>query len=139
MEQNEEFVRFVEWIPFPAWLTIPAGTLLYANQAMLKRLNSTPIHLSLFRSLCEIATAVSFVLLLEELDLIGIALFAAFLLSLMLFLMNLNHPMWSVLPIAAVFGVALIIHSELSTRLSVQHGFNGFCSRLDMANSEGFN
>jgi len=52
-----------------------------------------------------------FVLLLEELDLIGIALFAAFLLSLMLFLMNLDHPMWPVLPVAAVFGVVLVIHS----------------------------
>jgi MFS family permease len=53
----------------------------------------------------------SLVLLMEELDLIGIALFAAFLLSLMLFLMNLDHPMWLVLPVAAVFGVVLVIHS----------------------------
>ena len=53
----------------------------------------------------------SLVLLMEKLDLIGMALFAAFLLSLMLFLMNLDHPMWPVLPIAAVFGVVLVIHS----------------------------
>jgi MFS family permease len=59
----------------------------------------------------DVQPAGSFVLLLEDLDLIGIALFAAFLLSLMLFLMNLNHPAWLVLPIAAVFGVALVIHS----------------------------
>src|SRR5258708_29739041 len=53
----------------------------------------------------------SLVLLMEELDLIGIALFAAFLLSLMLFLMNLDHPIWLVLPVAAVFDVWLAIHS----------------------------
>jgi MFS family permease len=50
----------------------------------------------------------SLVLLLEELDLIGIALFAAFLLSLMLFLMNLNHPTWLVLPVAAVTSEQLV-------------------------------
>ena len=46
MEQKEEFVRFVEWIPFPAWLMSPAGTLLYANEAMLNGLNSTQIHIA---------------------------------------------------------------------------------------------
>jgi peptidoglycan/LPS O-acetylase OafA/YrhL len=49
--------------------------------------------------------------LTEKLDLIGIALFGAFLLSLMLFFMNLNHPTWLRLPVGAVFGVALVIHT----------------------------
>jgi MFS family permease len=52
-----------------------------------------------------------FIRLMKELDLIGIGLFAAFLLSLMFFLMNLDHPMWLALPIAAVFCVALVTHS----------------------------
>lgn len=29
----------------------------------------------------------------------------------MLLLMNLDHPMWLVLPVVAVFGVVLVIHS----------------------------
>ena len=58
-----------------------------------------------------------FVLLMEELDLIGIALFAAFLLSLMLFLMNLDHPMWLVLPVAAVWSRAG--HSLLAPKAAI--------------------
>jgi hypothetical protein len=46
METNEEFAKFVELIPFPAWLTDPSGTLVYANQAMLKRLDSTQIQIA---------------------------------------------------------------------------------------------
>jgi MFS family permease len=54
-----------------------------------------------------------FARLLRELDLIGIGLFAAFLFGLMVFLMNLDRPIWWVLPIAAVFGIALVLHSLL--------------------------
>jgi MFS family permease len=49
--------------------------------------------------------------LIKELDMIGIVLFAAFLMSLMLFLMNLDRPMWLTLPIAAVCCLALVTHS----------------------------
>ena len=52
-----------------------------------------------------------FIDLLEELDLIGIGLFAALLLSLMLFLMTLDHPFWLALTVAAVSGPGLVAHS----------------------------
>lgn len=50
--------------------------------------------------------------LMKELDLIGIGLFTASLLSLMVFLMNLNHPIWLALVIAGAFGAALIVYSR---------------------------
>ena len=50
--------------------------------------------------------------LLEDIDLIGIGLFAAFLLSLMIFLMRLKTgPLWLALAGAVAFGVALVLHS----------------------------
>jgi MFS family permease len=49
--------------------------------------------------------------LLEELDLAGIGWFTAFLLSLMIFVMNIHHPSWIALPIAAVACAGLIVHS----------------------------
>ena len=52
----------------------------------------------------------------EELDLPGIGLFAAFLLSLMIFLMHLERPLWTALLGAVVSGGALVVHS-LRTRL----------------------
>jgi MFS family permease len=52
-----------------------------------------------------------FARLVEELDLIGVGLFAAFLLSLMIFLMNLGRPIWVALLGAAALGVALVVHS----------------------------
>jgi predicted MFS family arabinose efflux permease len=54
---------------------------------------------------------VSFVSLIAELDLLGVGLFGACLLSLMLFLMHLNQPIWLALPIAAALGCALVMHS----------------------------
>jgi predicted MFS family arabinose efflux permease len=48
---------------------------------------------------------------MAELDVVGILLFTGFLLGLMIFLMNLDRPVWSMLPIAAVLGVALVLHS----------------------------
>lgn len=54
----------------------------------------------------------SFGRLVEEVDLIGIALFAGFLLSLTAFLMNLrSEPLWWALFGAAVFGTAFTVHS----------------------------
>ena len=50
--------------------------------------------------------------LVTEVDLAGIALFVAFLLSLMIFLMNLVHPLWWVLPVAAGFLAWLVIYSR---------------------------
>jgi MFS family permease len=50
--------------------------------------------------------------LMKELDLIGIGLFTASLLSLMVFLMNLNHPIWLAPVIAGAFGAALIVYSR---------------------------
>jgi MFS family permease len=52
-----------------------------------------------------------FARLMAELDVVGILLFTGFLLGLMIFLMNLDRPVWSMLPIAAVLGVALVLHS----------------------------
>jgi nicotinamidase-related amidase/predicted MFS family arabinose efflux permease len=50
--------------------------------------------------------------LMKDIDLVGIALFAAFLLSLMAFLMNLkNGPLWLALAGSIVFGTALVWHS----------------------------
>jgi len=50
--------------------------------------------------------------LINEVDLTGITLFVAFLLSLMIFLMNLSHPLWWTLPIAVGFGAWLTLHSR---------------------------
>jgi MFS family permease len=55
----------------------------------------------------------SFARLMEDVDLIGIALFAVFLLSLMTFLMNLKSgPLRLALSGAAVSGAALVVHSR---------------------------
>ena len=54
----------------------------------------------------------TFARLMKDIDLPGIALFAAFLLSLMAFLMNLkNGPLWLALAGSVVFGAALVWHS----------------------------
>jgi len=53
----------------------------------------------------------SFARLMAELDVVGILLFTGFLLGLMIFLMNLDHPIWTMLPIATVLGIALVAHS----------------------------
>ena len=50
--------------------------------------------------------------LMKELDLIGIGLFTTSLLSLMVFLLNLDHPIWLALVIAGAFGAALIVYSR---------------------------
>jgi len=58
------------------------------------------------------APAHTFARLMKDIDLSGIALFAAFLLSLMAFLMNLkNGPLWLALAGSVVFGAALVWHS----------------------------
>ena len=58
------------------------------------------------------APAHTFAWLMKDIDLPGIALFAAFLLSLMAFLMNLkNGPLWLALAGSVVFGAALVWHS----------------------------
>lgn len=49
--------------------------------------------------------------LVRELDLIGIGLFAGMLLALMTFLMDLEHPRWAMLPVAAALCVLLVVHS----------------------------
>jgi MFS family permease len=49
--------------------------------------------------------------LLKELDLAGIGLFAIFLFSLMVFLMNISQPIWWALLAAVIFGAALAVHS----------------------------
>ncbi len=49
---------------------------------------------------------------LAELDMLGILLFGAALASSMLFLMKLKNPPWLALPIAAVLGGALVLHSR---------------------------
>jgi MFS family permease len=54
----------------------------------------------------------SFARLMEEVDMTGIGLFSIFLLSLMMFLMNLKtHPSWLALVSAAIFCVLLVLHS----------------------------
>jgi MFS family permease len=55
---------------------------------------------------------------LAELDLPGIGLFAAFLLSLMVFLMNPDRPVWPALLGVALFGAFLVAHS-----LRIRHPF----------------
>jgi MFS family permease len=57
------------------------------------------------------ARAAGFARVVQELDLPGIGLFAAFLLSLMIFLMNLRQPIWTSLLAATAFGGALAFHS----------------------------
>ena len=58
------------------------------------------------------APAHTFARLMKDIDPPGIALFAAFLLSLMAFLMNLkNGPLWLALAGSVVFGAALVWHS----------------------------
>lgn len=49
--------------------------------------------------------------LVKEIDLGGIALFAAALLALMFFLMNMEHPNWWLLPVSGVFWIGLALHS----------------------------
>ncbi len=49
---------------------------------------------------------------MRELDLAGIALFAAFMFATMLFLMNLRSPNWLLLPVAALLCALLIRHSR---------------------------
>jgi nicotinamidase-related amidase len=54
-----------------------------------------------------------FARLVEDVDLIGIALFAVFLLSLVAFLMNLRTgPLWLALSGAVIFGAALVVHAR---------------------------
>jgi MFS family permease len=53
----------------------------------------------------------SFAHLTAELDLLGIGLFGTGLLSLMLFLMNLDHPIWWALLVSVAFGIVLVAHS----------------------------
>lgn len=53
----------------------------------------------------------SFARLVEEVDLAGVGLFAAFLLSLMIFMMNPRHPVWTALAGAVLFGAVLCFHS----------------------------
>jgi MFS family permease len=48
---------------------------------------------------------------MQQVDLIGIGFFTAFLLASMTFLMNLGRPIWFALVPAAVFGGGLIVHS----------------------------
>ena len=50
--------------------------------------------------------------LVTEVDLVGIALFVAFLLSLMVFLMNLARPPWWILPVSAGCLAGLVVHSR---------------------------
>ena len=50
--------------------------------------------------------------LVEEVDLIGIALFAGFLLSLMVFLLNLDRPIWLALAVAVLLCASLVAHSR---------------------------
>jgi nicotinamidase-related amidase len=58
------------------------------------------------------APAHTFGRLMKDIDLVGIALFAAFLLSLMAFLMNLKSgPLWLALAGSIVFGAGLVWHS----------------------------
>ncbi|UPG90701.1 MFS transporter [Luteibacter aegosomaticola] len=47
----------------------------------------------------------------QELDLPGIALFSGALLSVMVFLLDIEHPQWIALPIAAVLGALMVWHS----------------------------
>jgi MFS family permease len=47
----------------------------------------------------------------NDVDFIGIAIFAVMLLSIMLFLMDLTHPMWTAIPIAIGAGAILFRHS----------------------------
>jgi MFS family permease len=47
----------------------------------------------------------------QELDLPGIALFSGALLAVMVFLLDIEHPQWIALPIAAVLGALMVWHS----------------------------
>lgn len=49
--------------------------------------------------------------LTEEIDLLGIGLFTAFLVSLMVFLLHLDRPVWIALPVATVLCIWLVRHS----------------------------
>ncbi|KXV02060.1 MFS transporter [Acetobacter cerevisiae] len=49
--------------------------------------------------------------LTEVVDLVGIGLFTAFLVSLMVFLLHLDHPDWLALPVATILGFCLVRHS----------------------------
>jgi MFS family permease len=53
----------------------------------------------------------SLIRLTEEVDLVGIGLFTAMLISLMVFLMHLDRPKWMALPVVAVLCIWLIRHS----------------------------
>jgi len=55
--------------------------------------------------------AATFRQLVQEIDLLGIVLFGAALTCLMIFLLNLDHPLWWMLPISAVFWALFIGHS----------------------------
>ncbi|HEJ9147369.1 TPA: MFS transporter [Serratia marcescens] len=49
--------------------------------------------------------------LLQEIDLLGIGLFTAFLLSLMIFLLNLDRPIWLALFVSGAACAGLVVHS----------------------------
>ena len=49
--------------------------------------------------------------LVQEIDVLGVALFGTALILLMSFLMNLDHPLWLALPASAAFWVGFVVHS----------------------------
>jgi len=55
--------------------------------------------------------AATFSHLVQEIDLLGVALFGVALILLMSFLMNLDHPLWWALPASALFWAGFAMHS----------------------------